>query len=172
MEHVWDTKYHRKLSVSIFNCKIIQDHEVKVGLNWKFPVWVAWSMFLFHFFKKVKNDRRSLLEWPKTDKIWKSGKYRNPREQHKKWPFSTFKTRWFFMISTWNFVLTYTWRLSFTRIPFLCKIQKFSLCFGKQYFCRILSTSFRILKILKIRDSRMIDTTIPNLLLRTNRLYL
>ena len=61
-------------------------------------------MFLDQFFvKNAKNCPRTLFEQPKSDKGLKSVKCRNPREQCKKWPFSTFiipKTRSFFKIFT------------------------------------------------------------------------
>ena len=89
MDRVWDTsKYHPKPWVSIFKVKVIQDHEGRERSNWKFYVWTAWYMF---FVKNSKNYARTLIERPKSDEIWKSGKCRNPREQREKWPFSTYR---------------------------------------------------------------------------------
>ena len=43
---------------------------------------LAHVWFLCQFFvKNARNDSRTPFEQPKSDKIWKSGKYRNPKEQ-------------------------------------------------------------------------------------------
>ena len=80
-DRVWDTsKYHPKLSVSIFKVKVIQGHKAKERSNWKFCVLAAWYTFLGELFVKIaKNDPRTLNERPKSDKFWKSGRCKNRR---------------------------------------------------------------------------------------------
>ena len=177
MDRIWDTsRYHPKLSVSIFKVKVIQGHKVKERSNWKFWVWVAWYMFLGQFFvKNAKNDPRTLFERPKSEKILKIGKMQKSPEIG--WKMAVFdllnaKTRTFFKISTWNFVHVYTWQDSFTYIPVFWKFENFAQTFLKiTFFVDYFFTIFKIFKILKIRDSSLLATCILNNLLKTNCFY-
>ena len=73
MDRVWDTfKNDPKLSMSIFNVKVMQGHEVKETSNWKFYVWDAWYMFLVQISSNAKIDPKTLFKRPKSDEIWKS----------------------------------------------------------------------------------------------------
>ena len=60
-DSVWDTsKYHPKLSLSIFKVNVIQGHEVNERSNRKFWVWAACYMLLGHFFSS--RTRKMTLE--------------------------------------------------------------------------------------------------------------
>ena len=144
----WDTsKYHPKLSVSIFKVKVVQGHEVKGRSNWKFWVWAAWYLFLTQFFvKNAKNDHRTLFEPHKTDKFWKSGKCRNHRKQREKWPFSTFKTPKLGHFSRYllDFFYTYTPDRVLSHIFVYWKFEKFPhFFFKKNIFCWLIFKIFK-----------------------------
>ena len=122
MDRVWDTsKYHPKLSVSIFKVKVIQSHEVKERSNWKFwfgqhytCFWVSFSwrtrkMTLKDFLSRpnVKNfENRENAEI--AGNSVNNGRFRPSKHQNSV----------IFKMSTWNFVHIYTWQGSFAYIPF------------------------------------------------------
>ena len=59
MDCVLDTsKYHPKLSVSIFKVRVIQGHEVKERSNGKFWVWAAGYMFFGSVFRQERETWR------------------------------------------------------------------------------------------------------------------
>ena len=146
MDRAWDTsKYHPKLSVGIFKAKAIQGHDVKERLNWKLHVWVAWYLFLGQFsVKNTKNNPGTPSERPKPGKIWKSRRYRNPREQREKWSFSILKYQnsVIFRGIYFTFAHIYTWQFSFTYISFFENSKVFSWFF-KNIFPRRFSQNIR-----------------------------
>ena len=130
-------------------------------------------MFLGKFFvKNAKIDPITLFERPKSAKSFKSGKYRNCREQREKQPFSTFKTPKLshfsrhllknFYSYTPGMVLSHVFRF-FENSKILINIF-FRITFFVHYF--------DFFEIFKIRDKSLIETFIFNLLMKTNCFYL
>ena len=138
MDRVWDTSnYQSKFSLNIFKFKVIQGHEVKEGLTWKFCFWATWYMFMGQFFvKNVKNDPRTFFERPKSDKFWKPGKYRNRREQRKNDPFrpSKHQNSVIFQDIYLKFCTRVHLTSSFTYIPVFWKFENFPKYFENNIF--------------------------------------
>ena len=70
MDRVWDnSKYHSKLSVSIFKVKVIQGHEAKKGQTKNLCLDGVILVFGSVFRQERENDPRTLFEPLKSDKI-------------------------------------------------------------------------------------------------------
>ena len=131
-------------------------------------------MFLGQFVgKNATNEPRTLFERPNSDKIWKSGKYRNPRERREKWPFSSFILPKLGHFSRYRFYIlcTYTPNRVLPHIFCFRKLVKFLLIFGEHFFIDYLPKYSEFSKN-KIRYSSLIETFIFNFLWKTNRFYL
>ena len=74
LECVWDTyKYRHKLSVSTFQVKVIQNYEVKSDQTEIFGFGWCDKCFLPFLVKSTRNNRKTVLKRPNSDKIQKSG---------------------------------------------------------------------------------------------------
>ena len=119
-----------------------------------------------------ENCSRTLFKRPKSDKIWQSGKYRNPRKQREKWCFlpSKYKNVVVFQDIHLKFVAHMTWQCSFTSIPFVYFNSCFKV-FRKEYFIDYFP---KCPEFSKFRKSEIAVwwALHSQLLLKTNRFYL
>ena len=123
---VWDTsKYHSKLSASIFQVKVSQGLEVK---KVRPKVWSLVGVVLLGRFSWItqKNRPRTIFEHIKQDEVWKPGKYRNTREYHKKRPFLPLHRNSSIFQET--FLKFCTYESKFQKVSYIEKRFSYAIC--------------------------------------------